>query len=46
MTLPPIQNVVGPDGVIVGVGGNALTVTTVAVDGKLWHPLELVTCTV
>ena len=46
MTLPPIQKVVGPEGVIVGVAGKALTVTTIAADGKLWHPLELVILTV
>ena len=35
VTLPPAQKVVGPPAVIVGVGGRELTVTDVAVDGKL-----------
>lgn len=36
MTLPPAQKVVGPDGVIVGVGGIAFTATVVvpAADGQ------------
>ena len=46
MTLPPAQNVVGPDAVMVGVAGRALTVTVVAADGILRHPLALVTWTV
>ena len=33
VTLPPSQNVVAPDAVIVGVVGAALIVTTVAADG-------------
>jgi hypothetical protein len=45
VTLPPAQNVVGPPGVIVGVAGSALTVTTVAADGALVQPL-VVTATV
>ena len=46
VTLPPEQNVVGPDAVTVGAGGNELTVTRVPADGKLRHPLALVTLTV
>jgi hypothetical protein len=46
VTLPPAQNVVGPEAVIVGVAGSALTVTAVAFDGMLRHPLALVTWTV
>src|SRR2546423_14469890 len=34
-TLPPVQNVVGPPGVIVGVAGSGLTVTTVAAEVAL-----------
>jgi len=43
VTLPPAQNVVGLPAVIVGVAGNGFTVTTVAADAELWHPLEFVT---
>ena len=43
VTLPPAQKVVGPEAVIVGVAGKGFTVTTVAADGKLRHPLALVT---
>ena len=43
VTLPPEQKVVGPEAVMVGVAGKGFTVTTVAADGTLWHPLELVT---
>ena len=46
VTEPPAQNVVGPEAVIVGVAGNAFTVTTVAADARLKHPLAFVTCTV
>ena len=46
VTLPPAQKVVGPDAVMVGAGGNELTVTSVAAEGKLRHPLALVTLTV
>ena len=46
VTEPPAQNVVGPEAVIVGVAGKALTVTTVAADAGLKHPLAFVTCTV
>lgn len=38
VTLPPWQNVVGPPGVITGVGGIGFTVTTVAADWRLMHP--------
>ena len=31
MTLPPTQNVVAPDGVIVGWGGTTLTITVATV---------------
>jgi len=41
VTLPPWQNVVGPPGVIVGVGGVGVTVTVVAVEGALLHPLAV-----
>ena len=37
-TLPPLQKVVGPPGVIVGVGGMGLTVTVVAAEGALGQP--------
>ncbi len=38
-TLPPAQKVVGPPGVIVGVAGSGLTVTTVGgVEVALWQP--------
>ena len=43
VTLPPVQNVVGPPGVMVGVGGIGLTVTVVAADGALVQPLEVTT---
>ena len=45
VTLPPVQNVVGPLGVMVGVDGIGLTVTLVAVDGALVQPF-VVTVTV
>src|SRR5207248_730140 len=45
VTLPPAQNVVAPLGVIVGVAGFALTVTTVASDVAL-QVLPSVTVTV
>ena len=35
VTEPPAQNVVGPEAVIVGAAGSALTVTTVAADTAL-----------
>jgi len=46
VTLPPAQNVIGPEVLIVGVAGSAFTVTVVAADGTLWHPLAFVTWTV
>ena len=45
VTLPPVQKVVGPPAVIVGVDGIGFTVTTLAIDGDDVHPL-LVTFTV
>jgi hypothetical protein len=44
-TLPPAQNVVGPPGVIVGVGGRGLTVTTTGAEAADVQP-AFVTCTV
>jgi hypothetical protein len=41
-TLLPAQNVVGPPGVIVGVAGSGLTVTTVAADAALLQPVAVV----
>jgi hypothetical protein len=38
VTLPPWKNVVGPFGVMVGVGGVGFTVTTVAVEAELLQP--------
>ena len=35
VTLPPVQKVVGPPAVIVGVTGKSFTVTTVAADNAL-----------
>ena len=43
VTLPPAQNVVGPLGVIVGVGGVGFTVTVVEADGALGQPLAVTT---
>jgi hypothetical protein len=43
VTLPPVQNVVGPPGVIVGVAGIGLTVTVVAADAALLQPLAVTT---
>ena len=43
VTLPPVQNVVGPPGVIVGVGGAGLTVTFVADEDALLQPLVVTT---
>ncbi|HEX6639779.1 MAG TPA: hypothetical protein VF215_01635, partial [Thermoanaerobaculia bacterium] len=45
VTLPPLQNVVGPLGVIVGVAGGATTVTVVAAEVAL-QPLALKASTV
>jgi hypothetical protein len=41
LTLFPTQNVVGPSGVIVGVAGIGLTITVVALDAALEHPLSV-----
>jgi hypothetical protein len=41
-----MQNVIGPEAVMVGVAGRAFTVTDVTADGRLWHPFESVTLTV
>ena len=38
VTEPPAQKVVGPLGVIVGVAGNGVTVTTVAADVEVQPP--------
>jgi len=38
VTLPPVQKVVGPDVVIVGVAGNGFTVATTGSEGGLRHP--------
>jgi len=38
VTLPPSKKVVGPFGVIVGIGGDGLTVIAVGADGALLHP--------
>jgi hypothetical protein len=38
VTLPPAQNVVGPLGVMVGVGGGGLTVTGTKFDMALEQP--------
>jgi hypothetical protein len=46
VTLLPVQNEVGPLAVIVGIPGNAFTVTAVAAEDALWHPFEFVTLTV
>src|SRR5258708_38102794 len=46
VTLPPAQNVVGPPGVIVGVAGIGLTVTTTAAEAALVQELPSVTLTV
>jgi hypothetical protein len=40
-TLPPAQNVVAPLGVMVGVSGIGFTVTVVAADDALLHPLAV-----
>ena len=45
MTLPPAQKVVAPLGVMAGVGGFGLTVTTVGAEVAL-QPLPSVTVTV
>jgi hypothetical protein len=38
LTLPPVQKVVGPDGVITGVEGNGFTVTVIAFEGAEVQP--------
>src|SRR5258706_16076148 len=38
VTLPPVQKVVGPPGVIVGVAGGGLTVTVVGAEAALVQP--------
>ena len=38
VTLPPVQNVVGPPGVMVGVAGAAFTVTETGVDDAEVQP--------
>ena len=38
VTLPPVQNVVGPPGVTVGVAGAGLTVTLTGVEAALAQP--------
>ena len=43
VTPPPSQKVVGPPAVMVGVAGKPFTVTIVAADDALRHPLALVT---
>ena len=37
-TLPPEQKLVGPEGVMVGVAGNAFTVTVIVLEGKEVQP--------
>jgi hypothetical protein len=39
VTLPPVQNVVGPPALIVGVAGVGLTVTVVDAEAALGQPL-------
>jgi hypothetical protein len=41
-TLAPVQKVVGPPGVIVGVAGIGFTVTVVALEGELVQPLAVI----
>jgi hypothetical protein len=43
VTEPPVQNVIGPLAVIVGVAGSGFTVTVVAADTDEHDPLETVT---
>jgi hypothetical protein len=43
VTLPPVQNVVGPPALIVGVAGVGLTVTVVDADAALGQPLVVTT---
>jgi len=46
VTLPPVQNVNGPPAVMVGIAGIGFTVTAVANEVALLHPMALVTITV
>ena len=46
VTLPPLQKVTGPEAVIVGAGGRALTVTTTGSEAGLRHPAAFVIRTV
>jgi hypothetical protein len=46
VTLPPAQKVVGPPGVIVGVGGSGVTVTIAGADAALVQLLPSVIVTV
>ena len=41
--LPPVQKVVGPEGVMTGVEGNGFTVTVMLFEGKEVHPPLLAT---
>ncbi len=41
VTLPPVQKVVGPPGVIVGAAGIGLTVTVVAAEAALAQPSDV-----
>ena len=41
VTLPPVQKVVGPPGVIVGVAGIGLTVTVVIAEAALLQPSDV-----
>jgi hypothetical protein len=43
LTLPPVQKVVGPEGVIVGVEGSGFTVTVMAFEGAELQPPLLTT---
>ena len=45
VTLPPWQNVVAPEGVIVGVDGNGFTVTVVGADAAEVQPIAFLTVT-
>ena len=42
ITLPPAQNVVGPEGVIVGTAGVGVTVTTTGVEVAEVHPAAII----
>jgi hypothetical protein len=43
VTLPPVQNVVGPPALMVGVAGVGVTVTAVDEDDALGQPLVVTT---